>query len=194
MKLPGSQHVRVRRPVRPGYTLVEMMVAILAAALLIAAVVALTIFSSKAFIMIGNYTDMDSASRNAIDVISREIRDASDLLAYSTNNPSYLLFTNATAGTATKIIYDADARTLTMQKTGEPTRTYLTQCDKWSFSLYNRVPIISPTNITFYSTSDLKQVKLINMSWTCSRTVLGSKLNTEIVITAQVVLRNKVAN
>ncbi len=33
--------------------------------------------------------------------------------------------------------------------------------------------------------------KLINMSWKCSRTILGSKMNTESVQTAQVVLRNK---
>jgi hypothetical protein len=38
---------------------------------------------------------------------------------------------------------------------------------------------------------DLSVCKLINMTWKCSRTVLGSKLNTESVQTAQVVLRNK---
>lgn len=193
MRLPFIQNFPGRtRPA--GYTLLEMMVAMFAGFLLIAAVVALTIFTSRAFVMIGNYTDMDSASRNAIDVVSREIRNASDLLAYSTNDPSYLLFTNASAGTATKIIYNTDDRTLTVEKTGQATRTYLTQCDKWGFSLYNRVPIITSTNVTFYSTTDLNQVKLINLSWTCSRSVLGSKMNTEIVLTAQVVLRNKVVD
>lgn len=191
--LPGA--ARRRSPLFVhGYTLLELVIALFAAFLLAGAVVALTIFTAKAFAMIGNYADMDAASRNAIDTISREIRDASDLLAYSTNNPSYLLFTNATAGTATKVIYNADDRTVTVQKTGEGTRTFLTQCDSWDFSLYNRVPIISATNVTFYTTTALNQVKLINLSWTCSRSVLGSKLNTEIVLTAQVVMRNKVVD
>ena len=38
---------------------------------------------------------------------------------------------------------------------------------------------------------DLSTCKLINMTRKCSRTILGSKLNTESVQTAQVVLRNK---
>lgn len=176
---------------RGAFTLLELMMAVFVAFLLTGAVISLIIFTARSFVMIGNYTDMDSASRNAIDVVSREIRDSSDLLDYGSN---FLYFTNATAGTATRITYDPNNRTLTVQKTGEGTRTYLTQCDKWGYSLYNRVPIITSNNVEFYPTTDKKQVKLINLSWTCSRPVLGSKLNTEIVLTAQVVMRNKVVD
>jgi hypothetical protein len=89
------------------------------------------------------------------------------------------------------MVYDPSARTVSITKAGQ-TRLYLTGCDKWSYALYSRVPDINSNNITFYSTTDLNQVQLINLTWTCSRNVIGSKLNTEIVLTAQVVLRNKV--
>ena len=152
----------------------------------------MTIFTSKTFCITGNYADLDAKSRNTIDVISKEIRNSSALIAVASANPFSLTFTNATAGTATTIIYDATARTLTMQKTGQATRTYLTECDRWNYSLYNRAPYMTNNNVVFYPTTDLKQVKLVNLSWTCSRKVLGSKLTTETVLTAQIVLRNKV--
>lgn len=179
---------------RAGFTLVELAITTFAASVLILAVVLLAVFTSRMFMMMGNYTEMNGDSRVAIDKISREIRNSSNLLATSTNNPSYLLFTNATAGSWTKITYYPTKQTVTMAKTGQPERTYLTGCDAWKFSLYNKVPIVTSTNVTFYPTSDLNQVKLINLTWTCSRQVMGSKLNTEIVITAQVALRNKVVD
>jgi hypothetical protein len=191
MKLPLF-HPLSRKTSRSGYTLLEMMLAIFVGTLLIGVVVALGIFTSRTFFMVGNYVDMDSKSRNTIDVMSKEIRNSSALIAIGTSNPTFLLFTNATAGTTTKLSYDATAHAVTLTKTGQAARTYLTDCDAWSYSLYNRVPNITSTNITFFATTDLNQVKLVNLSWTCSRKVLGSKLNTEIVLTAQIVLRNKV--
>ena len=173
---------------RLGFTLVELAITTFAAAILFGAVVALGVYTSKNFYMVGNYVNMDTASRNTIDLMSKEIRNASGLVA---TGPSYLLFTNVSNHTSTKMAYDAAARTVSITKAGQ-TRVYLTGCDKWSYSLYSRVPNITATNITFYSTSDLNQVQLVNLTWTCSRSVIGSKLNTEIVLTAQVVLRNKV--
>lgn len=189
---PSYLHRSLSKTSCPGFSLIEMMVAVAASVVLITAVVLLTIFTSRTFYMTGNYVDMDSKSRNAIDIMSREIRNSSALLAYGTSNPAYLLFTNATAGTATTITYDSTARTLSMAKTGQATRIYLTGCDQWNFSLYNRVPNITSANVSFYSATNLAQVKLVNLSWTCSRKVMGSKLNTETVLTAQIVLRNKV--
>lgn len=171
-----------------GFTILELALTTFVAAILFAAVVALTVFTAKNFFMVGNYVDMDSKSRNTIDLMSKEIRNASGLID---DTPTYLLFTNVSNHTSTKMSYDPSARTVSITKSGQ-TRVYLTGCDSWSYSLYNRVPDITSNNIAFYPTTDLNQVQLINLTWTCSRNVVGSKLNTEIVLTAQVVLRNKV--
>lgn len=192
MKITASNHPG-RVAARAGFTILELTIAMFVGAILIASVVMLTVFTSRTFAMMGNYVDMNSDSRNAVDAMSREIRNASNLLAVGTNPPS-LLFTNATGGYATQISYDPGARTVTMTKSGQGQVVYLTGCDNWNYSLYNKVPIVGATNITFYTTASLNQVKVINLSWTCSRDILGSKLNTEIVITAQVVLRNKTAD
>lgn len=187
-----SAHNAAPRTFKTGFTMIEMLVAMAVGLTLIAAVVSLTIFTSRTFRITGNYADMDSKSRNTIDMLSREIRNSSALIAVVTANPVSLTFTNASSGTTTKITYDATARTLAMKKTGQATRICLTECDQWNYSLYNRVPNITNNDVFFYSTTNLNQVKLVNLSWTCSRKVLGSKLNTETVLTAQIVLRNKV--
>jgi hypothetical protein len=72
----------------------------------------------------------------------------------------------------------------------------LTECDRWDFELYQRTPKSGGTYVFYPATNiagayDLSICKLIDMTWKCSRTILGSKANTESVQTAQVVLRNK---
>jgi hypothetical protein len=86
---------------------------------------------------------------------------------------------------------------VTLDKSGQPTVTALTGCDRWSFSLYQRTPWVTPTNILYYPATnitgrlDVSLCKLINLSWKCSRKILAQKVNTESVQAAQIVLRNK---
>lgn len=184
---------------RSGFTLIEMVTAIGVGVIVIAAIVTLAIISAQNFAATANYVRMDDQSRNALDRISREVRNATRLIGFSTNNPQYLTLTNEAMGIGTTIKYNPTIGTLTLAKTGQATETILTQCDSFSFELCNRYPLITSSNITFYpsvnaATGQLDPAfcKVINMSWKCSRTILGSKLNTEIVQTAQVVLRNQI--
>lgn len=177
-----------------GFTLVELMVAFALAVVVIGVIAAITIFTAQNFLATTNYVDMDNQSRNALDKISREVRNASALLSQSPN--AKLVLTNSLAATSSIISYDSVNRTLKLTKSGEGTTTLLTECDTFTFSLYNRYPT---ANLSFYTSTnfqtgsvDAKFCKVINMNWKCSRKILGSKLNTEIVQTAQVVLRNQV--
>jgi Tfp pilus assembly protein PilW len=189
----------VRGKNRAAFTLVEMIVSIAVGVIVIGSIVVMGIISAQNFAATSNYVQMNEQSRNAVDNISREVRNASALLDFSTNNPQYLLLTNANAATATTITFDTNTGTITLDKTGLPTRTILTGCEGFSFQLFNRYPLITATNISFYSSTNSsgqltnKFCKVINMSWKTSRTILGSKLNTEIVQTAQVILRNQVS-
>jgi prepilin-type N-terminal cleavage/methylation domain-containing protein len=191
MKLK-ARHINQLRDTASGFTLIEMMTSIGLGAVLLAVVTILFINGSWSFVAMGNYQNMDAKSTTALDIYSREIRNATGLVAY--NPGTSLTLTNATAGTRTTMIYNGTAHTLMMVKTSsseQTVQTNLTGCDSWSFSLYDRIPHFSSTNISF-SITNTSSCKLINMTWKCSRTILGSKLNTESVQTAQVVLRNKV--
>ncbi len=191
-----------RLPLSAGFTLLEMLVSVGLGVVVIGVIVSISIVTSWNYVATYNYVKMEDQSRNALDIINREIRNCTDLVSYSnnTNNTasSFLKLTNDYANYGVTLSYDGAADTLTMAKTGESTRTLLTQCDNFSFQLFNRVPNIGSTNFTFYASTngagaiDATLTKVINMNWKCSRTILGSKLNTEIVQTAQVVLRNKI--
>jgi Tfp pilus assembly protein PilW len=186
-------HPSRRRRLARAMTLIELMVASGLGSIVMAVVASLTIYGAHTFSAMSNYVDLDLHSRNALDVIGRELREATAVSASQTNPPVLsVTLTNTDAATGIKLTWDSTARTLVLAKSGQPDQTCLTECDNWTFSLFNRAPNISSTNITFNTAADLASCKLINMSWKCSRTILGAKLNTESVQTAQIVLRNKI--
>lgn len=193
MKLHVRQATR-RRKLIIGFTMVEMLVSVGLGTILLSGVMILYINGIRSFVAMGNYQNLDAKSCNTLDVLSREIRNSTVLLSYVPSQS--LTLSNASArnglGQINIITYNPTARTLVLKRTGQSDLTNLTECDRWSFAIYNRVPITSSTNISFNAATNATDCKLINMSWKCSRTVLGTKLNTESVQTAQIVLRNKI--
>lgn len=180
-----------------GIALAEMMIALALGSLLFATVAALWLFGSRSFAAMGNYADLDAKSRNAIDLMSRDLREATGVTAFQkTENSRSLTVTNAITGKEISYTWNATARSLVCQQAGQTNQVYLTGCDRWDFELYQRTPQSGGTYVFFPATNtagayDLSVCKLINMTWKCSRTILGAKVNTESVQTAQVVLRNK---
>ncbi len=190
--------LKISQPGQRAFTLIEMLVAFGVGVTVVGVIVALGIVTAQNYKAITNYVNMDDQSRNALDLISREIREASALVSFNTNNPQTLVFANHTDGTSVTLTYSSSAQTLTLAKTGQATKTLLTGCAKFNFQMFNRHPMTN-TYAFYYATNfttgqlDARVCKVINMNWKCSRAMgLGSTLNTEIVQTAQVVLRNKV--
>ena len=183
---------------RAAFTLIELMVASSVGMMVLAAVSFMSLYASRSSIAVINYTDLEAKSRYALDVISRELRQASQVLSYqSSATLKSLTLTNADQGASIVLTYDPAARTLALNKTGQASMTVLTECDRWDFGLYQRTPLVTSTNVFYYpatnsaGTLDPKICKLINLSWKCSRLVAAQKLNTESVQAAQFVLRNK---
>jgi hypothetical protein len=181
-----------------GMTLAELMVASGLGTMVLAAVGFMTLYGSRSSMAVVNYTDLEGKSRYALDVISREIRQANAVLAFQTGLPvKSLTLTNADQNAQIILSWDSNARILTLDKTGQPTLTALTECDRWDFSLYQRTPLITATNVIFYPATNSAGVidpslcKLINLTWKCSRQIMTKQVNTESVQAAQIVLRNK---
>jgi prepilin-type N-terminal cleavage/methylation domain-containing protein len=174
-----------------GFTLVETMVVMGLAGIVLAIIMATYNYSGTSFSAMGNYTELDRKSRAALDLLSREIRNSSALIGV-TNSPKALTFYNGTTGKRVTITYDSANKLLKFDKTGQATQILLTSCDQWDYALYGRVPTPTSSNITFNAVTDITACKLVNMTWKCSRTIFGSKRNTETIQTAQIVLRNKV--
>jgi type II secretory pathway pseudopilin PulG len=169
---------------RNAFTLVEVMVSMGLGVFVLAAVATLTLYTVRSFVAMGNYNDLERASTHALDTMSREVRQASQLLSYKTNRVEFRTLN----GTRLVYEYDPQVETLTQIKGGNR-EVLLEQCDYLSFNISQRNP---SNDFTFYpapaNRPDL--VKLLDVSWRCSRKILGQKLNTESVQTSKIVIRN----
>jgi type II secretory pathway pseudopilin PulG len=173
-----------------AFTLIEMLVALGLGTLVFLAVASLTVFTTRSFVALGNYDQLDQYSRNALDVMSREIRQARKLVYYRTN---WLVFEDHDGTTNLVYHWDPAARLLTSRK-GATTTVLLTNCDYLCFDISQRNP---SNNFSFYPATnnitgqfDPTMCKLVSVSWICSRTIMGAKANTESVQTAKIVMRN----
>ena len=173
-----------RRPDRrAAWTLIEMMFGILIASVVFSALAALTVYTARCFVALGNYNDLDRYSRTALDTMSRDIRQTRGVSFYSTNKLVFVDYDNQTNLT---YFWNPATGALTRQKANVVT-VLLTNCDYLTFGSYQRNP---NTGFTFYPPGVGSQIKLIDVSWKCSRTILGAKVTTESVQTAKIVIRN----
>ena len=181
-----SPNASAGRPCRcRGMTLVELMVALGASVLLLAAVAKGWAFTARSFAAIGNYADMDNASRNALDLMSRDIRGAQSVTFYRTNQIT--LRNPPPDNSVFSYVYDPNTATL-VRSTSAGDQVLLRECDYVTFSVSQRNVT---NNFQFYSTSNQPSLtKLVDVSWKCSRKVVGTMVNTESVQTAKIVLRN----
>ena len=167
-----------------GFTLVELMVATGLGVLVFAAVAMGSVFSARSFMAMGNYEELDGASRSALDVMTREIRQTQALAVYATNQ---LTFKDYDGVTNLTYSWNPASGILTRQK-GINTTVLLKQCNSLIFGVSQRNP---SNNFNFYPAIDVATVKLIDVSWVCSRQIMQQKVNTESVQTAKIVIRNR---
>lgn len=180
-----------RRNSERGFTFVEMMIAFAVSGLILTALLSFVVYGAKSFAAMENYVDLEQKSQLALDNMTRDIREVQYLTNYGTRTVNSQLLTNV----LTFLDYDNQFLTynytndvLLRQKGGETT-TLLTNVDYLSFLIFQRNPISG----TFdqYPTTNAPNCKLISVSWVCSRSILGSKLNTESVQTAKIVIRKQ---
>ena len=87
---PEQANCRCQRA--QGWTLVETMVATSIGALLVLGSIQMMMYTAYSFAALGNYADLDRMSRNALDLMGRDIRSAKVVQYFSTNS---VTFTNS---------------------------------------------------------------------------------------------------
>ena len=171
-------------------TLVEILLATMVSGLLFAAVMSMTSFSARSFAALSNYVDLDRKSRNALDRMSQDIRQADVLTNFTSNT---LVFQTTTLTNTNKVnltyTYSPSAKTLTRTFNGQ-SKILLTGCNYYHHDVFQR----NPTNATFnqYPLDDPSRpdlAKVIQLTWICSRDILGHSANTESVQSAKIVIR-----
>ena len=165
-------------------TLPETLVGAGVGSLVLMSIMMIFMTSNRSFVSMANYVSLDQASRNAVEQMTRDIRNAQDLTSFKTNQLVFIF-----GGTSNLVYsYDSAARQLTSWKTGGNTNILLTGCDSLQFSMFSNSPQAggAMTNAT-----TVGQAKAISTNWKCSRTIFGAKANSEYIQEAMIVIRKK---
>src|SRR5262245_16001958 len=73
-----------------GLSLIEMLIGVSIACIGLAAMASFAVFTARTFVATGNYADLDRASRNALDQLTRDVRSSRWLTGYTTNKLTML--------------------------------------------------------------------------------------------------------
>lgn len=174
-----------------AFTLSELSVSIAVSSVILTALLSFTVYGAKSFCAMNNYVDLEQKSQNALDTMTKDIRETLYLSNYTTTTLNGRTITNAVT------FLDSDTNLLTyrftnnmlLRQKGGVDRTLLTDVDYLNFGVFQRNTVANSFNQ--FPTSDAPHCKVISVSWICSRTILGSKLNTESVQTAKIVIRKE---
>jgi Tfp pilus assembly protein PilW len=154
------------------------------ASLLFAAIAAVYLYSARSFVDLGNYMEMDSNARYALDAMSADIRQADGIASFSSNSLTLRVGTNLLSYTL-----DTAQRTL-RREFRSVSRTLLTDCDGILYNVFQR----NPTNGVydyFPDTASATNSKLVEVTVLCTRSVLGHKANSTTLQSARIVIRKQ---
>jgi prepilin-type N-terminal cleavage/methylation domain-containing protein len=167
-----------------AFTLVEMLVGMALAGIVLLGITQLVFYTGRSFAALANYTELDRYSRNALDQMVYKIRQADAMTSFASNRMVF------SYNTTNELIYHFSpvAKTLTETANGR-TKILLTGCDQLTFSIYQRNTEAGSYD-QFPATLTNNSVKLVQLTWVCSRSVLGARINTESVQSAKIVIRN----
>jgi hypothetical protein len=163
----------------------EMVIALGVGSIVLTILAALSSYTARSFAGLANYTDLDRASRSALDTMSQQIRQTRRLTEGATNR---LVFEDSDGGTL-QFFYDAGAKTLRRTKNGAASKVLLTNCKQLTFSMYQRNPVGGTYDV--YPAATPATCKLIQLKWTCSRDMLKADANTESVQSSKIVIRKQ---
>jgi hypothetical protein len=166
-------------------TLVELMIAASIGTLILAAAGSLMVYNARSLAALANYADLDRYSRGAVDKLSQDIRQATNLVSFTETE---LQFNTSRGRSNITYTYYPDSRVL-VRIEGRNREVLLQECDSLVFTVYGRNNV-SNTWDQFVVTN-AAGAKLIKLNWTCSRTILGQAVNTESVQTAKIVMRKQ---
>ena len=172
------------KPAQGGFLLSEVLVTFGITALLFIAIAAVAMFSGQSFVALANYVELDDHNRIAIDTLTRDLRQCNRVISSTTTSLSI----EDSDGTTITYNFNADTAMLTRAHLGQ-TSVLLRGCDRLNFSLGQRNPVGGSYDV--YPAANPSTAKVVNVAWSCSRTILGQKQNTESVQTARIVIRKQ---
>lgn len=167
-----------------GFTCVEFLVASSLGVIVAGTLLAFSVYSSRSILSMSNYLELDSQARTALDTMVLQVRRAQGVTAFTTNTISFKDYDNAT------LTFSYDSATQQLKRTkGAESTILLRGCNTLAFNMLSREP--TENTWALDATTDPNQCKALNISWNCTRKFVDTRLNSESMTSATVVIRNK---
>ena len=172
-----------RRKARRGMTLFEYVMAVGVGALVVVTLVPISIYTATSLASLANWADMNTASLNAVDQMTTDIRRATGVSSFHSNK----VVLEFPAGPAVHYEYKQNNGTLTRRVQGKDHRVLLTGCKNLNFSIYQRTPLVGTYDQ--YPAATNTETKVVAINWSSQRKLIGARSNEDQVYSAKVVLR-----
>ena len=185
----------VKRFRRSGFTLAEYMVATSIGLLALGAALVLWAYASKTCAALLGYVDLSSTSKNALDHVSQQVRNAKMVQSCS-QNKLVLLVAQATGTNCDTLTFAYDSTNLTLTQIRvtpanvQHRTTLLTGCTNFQFSIYQRTPLHNSFEL-YTNAWNTNTAKVVQMQWTCVRRLTGDQNTVEAQVSSKVVIRNQ---
>ena len=182
---------RVQRR-RSAWSLVEMTIAAGVFSISGLALATIFLFCIRSFAALTNYAVLDKYNRQAMDTVTRELRQAQKVLNYSSNATSTSL--TILNGTGVNVTYAFDSTKQQFTRNDGTPKILLTNCNLVAFGLYVRPPASNsfdmyPLNI---GNNWQQQVKTVQLTWKTSMNICPTaQINSEDVQTACIIIRKQ---
>jgi Tfp pilus assembly protein PilW len=164
--------------------LAEALIAIGVTGLIVLAVCAFSVFTGRSFAALYNYVELDDDNRIAMDQITRDVRQANRVKSWTTTS----LVLEDSDGSDLSFSYNASQKTLLRTRNGISS-VLLKGCQRLVFDVRQRNVVGGSYDV--YPAASAATAKVVNVSWVCSRFILGGMENTESVQTARIVIRKQ---
>jgi hypothetical protein len=166
-------------------TLVELMIAISIGSLVFMMLASIVVYTSRSFAALGNYMELDKRSRNTLDRMTQMIRESDGILSWG-NHELVLSYQTQPLSFA----YRPADKTLVMTDTNGTERALLEGCDFLDFQIFQRTAVGGVYD-QYPVTADEAAAKIVQISWVCSRSLIGNLINSESVQSAKIVIRKQ---
>lgn len=175
-----------------GFTLVEMMVAVGIFSIVGMAFMGTYMFSIKSMAAMYNYALLDAQNRQAMDQLTREIRQSKQVRAYTTNSIT-ILTANDDGSTGPEVTYSFSPSTQKLlRQSPAGTKALLDNCNLLSFQLFTRCPSNAVFGSFPVAVNNWQQtVKVLQLTWRTSMTLPSGIINSENIQTARIVIRKQ---
>lgn len=175
----------IRRSLSAGFTFMEMMIATTIGLMAMSALGTLSLYTARSFLAMSNYSELSQQSRNALDFMTGEIRQANRLVSGGGSSISL----EDWDGKKLAYYYDGDLKQLIRDKEDEDPKVLLENCEEFSATLFQRNPVEG--EYEQYPSATAWTCKLIQLDWRCAKSVMGDRVNSEVVQSAKIVIRKQ---